>query len=55
MRDGSMPTERAAFFIYMTAVADRRNPRSVEERNEPVGEQTCFTWVDEEEASAIPN
>jgi hypothetical protein len=37
----------------MSAERLGRIPWSIEERNEPRGEQTCFTWVDEEEATAI--
>jgi hypothetical protein len=42
-------------FINMSAEGLGRTPWSVEERNEPAREQSCFTWVDEEEATTILN
>jgi hypothetical protein len=48
-----MPRGSATFFFNVTALGLGRIPWSIELRNEPAGEQTSFTWVDEEEASAL--
>jgi hypothetical protein len=44
------------FFFIKIACGERIAgiPRLIAVRNEPVGEQTLFYWVHEEEASATP-
>jgi hypothetical protein len=39
--------------MTITVVLPSRNPWLIEEWNEPPGEQTFYSWVEEEEASAM--